>query len=1133
MRKKICSISFMFLLIFVLCAQTANEADALFSKGNEFFDTGDYDTALTYYQKAVPAHEKTYGAQHIYTGDLYFFIGLSYSKKKDYETALRYLQKSLVIYETQKSDRAADAEHEIGSIYFHQLDYESALLHHQKSLEIRLQRTGENHKNTAIAYFNVGMMYHYKGNYDKALTYFEKSLAIRQKISGENSLETAMSYRQVGLQHYCLGNYNEAMNYLTKAVKIKTLVAGTDSAEIAQSYGDLATVQIELGQYANALDSNGTAEAIYAALEYDDPEVFAVLYNERGRCYRALGNYTQALLYYNKALDIGLKIYGEKHLDIAKVYLNIGDIYQRIGDYTRALANLEHALKILGKIYDKQHPDMAICCRTIGTVYKSMGNFDAALEYLQKAAGIFRKLFGEKYIELAYCYSEIGFVYEVKEDYERALEYYRKSMDLIYEVYGYATVESANAYSNIARVYSIMGDYQNALNLDNAALEIYKRFLGDEHLTTANQYMSLGWYYAAVQKNAEKGIPYLRKSLAGLKKSTGYAQVIRSLQLTLAGAELFGYNNNAAFIRDVIALATDTVERARLDLSSIRTDILRKSLPVYYYGIDFEAKQNNAAKAFEYSEALRSRGFLDQIGTDRALTLAGVTDAERKQAADFVARIATARHEIEVQNDLTLEVRDTKKLIQAEKALATAEKELLKLDTAIGKRIPAYTQLRNPQPVTVNAARKWCGKDRAVLEYVMWNPKLLSGTDMTPPNGGTLSLHSYCLIVTNKTVTAIPLDDGYDYAAAIARLRDGIIPKRIKPAPETTFEDVRNERYTKLVEPVLPYIKGKKRLLIVPDGSLAFLPFDVLRKSENTKMVCDEYAVAFSPSVSVSMIAETSRTQESKMLAFGGAWYDTELSAEEHRRTFDTQDTIRGKKRGLQPISVELHAENAVQEAAMRQDMQDNGPSHYFRQKNLHWKDLPGTILELNTLKTKTIGTKKYTQYIQEDASEQIVKRLSEQNSLAQYPILHFACHGYFDKNFADMSSILFSEVSGKLTGISSEDGYLTIPEVSVLNLGADMVCLSACETGLGEVKSGDGMVGLSRAFMVAGARHVGVTLWSVDDMATATFMANMYKKIEKKGMTYEQAYRQTKAELQKSEDYSHPYYWAAFTLYE
>ena len=95
------------------------------------------------------------------------------------------------------------------------------------------------------------------------------------------------------------------------------------------------------------------------------------------------------------------------------------------------------------------------------------------------------------------------------------------------------------------------------------------------------------------------------------------------------------------------------------------------------------------------------------------------------------------------------------------------------------------------------------------------------------------------------------------------------------------------------------------------------------------------------------------------------------------------------------------------------------------------------------------------------------------------------------------------------------------------------MVCLSACETGLGEVKSGDGMVGLSRAFMVAGARHVGVTLWSVDDMATATFMANMYKKIEKKGMTYEQAYRQTKAELQKSEDYSHPYYWAAFTLYE
>lgn len=107
------------------------------------------------------------------------------------------------------------------------------------------------------------------------------------------------------------------------------------------------------------------------------------------------------------------------------------------------------------------------------------------------------------------------------------------------------------------------------------------------------------------------------------------------------------------------------------------------------------------------------------------------------------------------------------------------------------------------------------------------------------------------------------------------------------------------------------------------------------------------------------------------------------------------------------------------------------------------------------------------------------------------------------------------------------------LPETAVLSLDADMVCLSACETGLGEVKRGDGMVGLSRAFMVAGADRVGVSLWCIDDEATAEFMTLMYQKVRQEGKSYSRAYREVKAEFRKSEDFDHPYYWAAFVLYE
>lgn len=159
-------------------------------------------------------------------------------------------------------------------------------------------------------------------------------------------------------------------------------------------------------------------------------------------------------------------------------------------------------------------------------------------------------------------------------------------------------------------------------------------------------------------------------------------------------------------------------------------------------------------------------------------------------------------------------------------------------------------------------------------------------------------------------------------------------------------------------------------------------------------------------------------------------------------------------------------------------------------------------------------------------------KQLSKSGELSKYGILHFACHGYFDKSLAEMSSVLFSEVSGKLTDSSQDDGYLTIGEAAVLNLNAEIVCLSACETGLGEVKAGDGIIGLSRAFVVAGAKHVGASLWCVDDSATAKFMSSMYKKVTK-GMDYVTAYQKTKAEFRKDEDFSHPYYWSAFVLYK
>jgi CHAT domain-containing protein len=165
------------------------------------------------------------------------------------------------------------------------------------------------------------------------------------------------------------------------------------------------------------------------------------------------------------------------------------------------------------------------------------------------------------------------------------------------------------------------------------------------------------------------------------------------------------------------------------------------------------------------------------------------------------------------------------------------------------------------------------------------------------------------------------------------------------------------------------------------------------------------------------------------------------------------------------------------------------------------------------------------------DVSEEQVKKLSDNGELARYPMLHFATHGYFREEDLERAGIVLSEVSGLLD--NGEDGYLTIPEIAVLSLNAQMVLLSACETGLGVLKRGDGMVGMVRAFLLAGSEHVGVSLWEIDDKATLEFMTRLYTKVLNEGIPFKEAYYLVKNEFRYHDEWDHPNYWSAFVLYE
>lgn len=190
------------------------------------------------------------------------------------------------------------------------------------------------------------------------------------------------------------------------------------------------------------------------------------------------------------------------------------------------------------------------------------------------------------------------------------------------------------------------------------------------------------------------------------------------------------------------------------------------------------------------------------------------------------------------------------------------------------------------------------------------------------------------------------------------------------------------------------------------------------------------------------------------------------------------------------------------------------------------WPELPGTLAEVVSIGKGVPGSVVITGA---DASERKVKQLSRDGALDQYRVLHFATHGVMVPAAPELAAIVLSE-AGSTT--SNEDGYLTMDEIAALGIQADFVDLSACETGLGRIYAGEGVVGLTQAFIVAGANGLSVSLWQVADDSTRELMVGMYRLVAERGLSHARAMTEMKRAFIKNGAYQAPFYWAPFVYY-
>jgi CHAT domain-containing protein/Flp pilus assembly protein TadD len=827
----------------------------------------------------------------------------------------------------------------------------------------------------------------------------------------------------------------------------------------AESYYYHAKFYYDRGnKFYDAYDLERAIEDFTEAIQLEPDN--AEYWNKRGIVYRDKGELDRAIEDFNKAISL------DSNDSYAWNYRGLA--YQDKGELDRAIEDFSEVIVL--------NPNDSSAWNNRGLAYQDKGKYDRAIEDFNKAIALDPNL--------PYAWNNRGWTYQKKGELDRAIEDYNKAIALDPN-YSYAWDSRGWAYLNKGELDRAIEDLNKAIALD--------------------QNRSYPWYIRglAYQNKGELGrtVSDYRQSLEAAERSGNILDIFwQSWEFT--GKFFNSYSlyedrktTNALAIlyadvaKDSINRSVAMAEKVRSALGSRGSEIMRSLLYQYYAGVDLESRFGSVEKAYNYSEGLRSRGFLEQMGTEAALKLPGIRAEEANKVRNLINSINTFQKMLSSINPQI----DVKIHAEAGLNLTKAETELASLDTSIKTRIPMYAELRNPKPVSLSKAQEWCGDTSVVLEYVLWDSTVefkvpaIYGFQSTYQNRP--SINSYCLVITRNGVTPVRLAPGFDYAASINRLRDNIKNK----VSSADMERDRNALYNALIKPVISSVPANvKDLVIVPDGILGHLPFDILRENDRSQDLGEKYRITLSPSVSVSVLAaRAAQLPNAPIMAFGGALYSKDRTSDNRGRPGLTS----------------------------------------FGAINKTWKDLPGTETEVRNLQRLVSPQQNIRVFTGREVSEAQIKSLSAQMELAKYPILHFACHGYFDESDPERSGIVFSEVSGLVN--TGEDGYLTIPEIVLLNMNARMVLLSACETCLGVLKRGDGMVGMARAFLVSGVENVGVSLWSIDDDATMEFMTRLYGKVLNERKTFKEAYYLTRNEFRKDPKWSHPYYWAAFTMYE
>jgi CHAT domain-containing protein len=801
----------------------------------------------------------------------------------------------------------------------------------------------------------------------------------------------------------------------------------------------------------------------------------AMVYLESAIAYQ--GRLSEALEIAQKDVAVARESGQKKVLEQA---LNsLASITGGLGRYEEALGIFYECLDLAREINDPTMEYMSLL--NIGEAYVRSDDPDNADLPLQESLHIARELKpnlrasnpSKKATEMALL--NLGAMEMARQHYRAALEYYEQ----VHESKPESSLWVVSALQGMAASYEQLGESQKAIEFLDEAMPIA------EKAASGVEYRSL---LSALGENQEKlgnydaALASENRALALIHDAGGDPDSEWQVESRIAHIERASGNNEPALQHYEKSIrGIEQLRSVALNTEEGRAGVVERSRSTYAETADLLVDLHRENEALETVERARARGFLDMLAEARVGVTDELTPDQRKQENSILSFISSTQKKMWNQNISS----DERK--QNEADLNAAESDLEKLHLQIRESNPNYASLQYPEPIHVEAIQnKLLDDHTALVEYLLGDKR------------------SLVWVVTKNNAKVAILPGRKDIEERVAAYRKRLSERISALTLEQSLRAISiigSELYESLVKPIENQIRTSETLIVVPDGTLGYLPFETLVKASGhgrNAYLVEKFAIVYGPSASALVSVGGMNGQfvpRKTLLAFG----DPVITPDDWLPKAVLKQSGR-------PIST-------VRSTSLPEDYAERGFS---------FARLPYTREEVIGI-GKLFPPDQRQLYLGADAREETVKS----NKLDQFRYIHFATHGFLDELHPGRSGILLS-----LTRDSEEDGILQTGEIMRLKLNADIVTLSACSTGLGKFVNGEGILGLTRAFFYAGAKNVVVSLWNVNDSATAILMQSFYLNV-RHGLPKREALRQAKLSLLRRPQTSwrHPYFWAAFVL--